>query len=279
MSFPYFYGKVLHGFSYLKKIMEHIQFYKNAISAGDCVSNGWNLVTKNFGMYLGIAIVAMILAGCIPCVSLFLVGPILTGIYYVCLRDISGEPVEFGMMFRGFDVFVPAMIVGIIQSIPEMFGQGLRFSVNIADIFSRGGNSDHFQSDGAGIALLGGLTAIIIVVGLAIFLMAIVLRISLFFAFPLIIEHKLGAVDAMKLSARAAWSNIGGLILLFILEFFVALIGILACIMGIFVAIPVIYAANAFAYRQVFPRIENNFQNVPPPPNAYGGTYGVAQHP
>ena len=259
--------------------MEHIQFYKNSISAGDCVSNGWNLVTKNFGMYLGISIIALILAGCIPCVSLFLVGPILTGIYYVCLRDISGEPVEFGMMFRGFDVFVPAMVVGIIQSIPEMFGQGLRFSVNIADIFSRSGNSDHFQSDGVGIALLGGLTAIIVMVGLAIFLMAIILRISLFFAFPLIIEHKLGAVDAMKLSARAAWSNLGGLILLFILEFFVALIGILACIIGIFVAIPVIYAANAFAYRQVFPRIENNFQNVPPPPNAYGGTYGVAQHP
>lgn len=256
--------------------MEHIKFYKGAISAGDCISNAWNLVTQNLGMYLGISIVALILAGCIPCVSLFLVGPIFCGIYYVCLRDMNGEPVEFGMMFRGFDVFVPAMVVGIIQSIPEMFGQGLRFSANFAEIFVGSGSSDQFQSDETRIALAGGLMALFIVVGLAIFLMAIILRISLFFAFPLIIEHKLGAVDAMKLSARAGWSNLGGLILLFILEIFVAIIGFLACIVGIFVAMPVIYAASAFAYRQVFPKFENNFQNVPPPPNVYGGTYGAA---
>lgn len=257
--------------------MEHIQFYKGAVSAGDCISSAWNLVTQNLGMYLGISIVALILAGCIPCVSLFLVGPILTGIYYLCLRDMSGEPVEFGMMFRGFDVFVPAMAVGIIQSIPEMFGQGLRFTVEFADFFSRNGSSDQFQADETRIALAGGLMALFIIVGLAIFLMAIILRISLFFTFPLIIEHKLGAVDAMKLSARAGWSNFGGIILLFILEFFVALIGVLACIVGIFVALPVIYAANAFAYRQVFPKLESNFQNVPPPPNIYGGIYGAAR--
>jgi hypothetical protein len=41
--------------------------------------------------------------------------------------------------------------------------------------------------------------------------------------------------------------------------------------------IPIIYAANAFAYRQVFPNFEPNFQTAPPPPNVYGGNYGVGQ--
>ena len=81
--------------------MTNIQFQSGAINAGDCVSNAWNLVKQNFGMYLGIAIIAMILAGCIPCVSLFLVGPVIAGVYYVVLREMRGEPVEFGMMFKG----------------------------------------------------------------------------------------------------------------------------------------------------------------------------------
>ena len=257
--------------------MTNIQFHSGAVSAGECISDGWSLVQKNFGMYLGISIIGIILAGCIPLVSLFLVGPVMCGIYYVFLRDMSDEPVELGMMFKGFDMFIPAMVVGIIQSIPELLGQSLRFIGNIVDIFSRSGNSSHFQTDETRTALFGGLMAIIIIVGLAIFLLGIIIRISLFFAFPLIMEHKLGVADAVKVSARAAWSNIGGLILLFILEFFIALIGVLACVVGIFVAIPVIYAANAFAYRQVFPRMDQNFQGAPPPPNAYGGNYGMAQ--
>ena len=87
-------------------------------------------------------------------------------------------------------------------------------------------------------------------------------------------EHDIGAIDAIKLSVRAATSNIGGLILLFILEFLVALVGLLALCIGIFFVIPIIYAANAFAYRQVFPLIEQNFNMNPPPPGAYGSSFG-----
>jgi len=259
--------------------MNHIEFYRGAISAGDCVSNGWNLVKQNYGMYLGIGLVALILAGCIPCVSLFLAGPIACGVYYVYLRDIRGEQVDFGMMFKGFDVFLPAMIVGIIQAIPEIIGQGIRLTVNLADLGLRsGGGSDYYQADETRVALASGMVIIAAIVGIAIFLLAIALRISLVFAFPLIIEHKLGAVDAMKLSARAGWSNVGGLILLFILEFLIALVGVLLCVVGIFlIAIPLIYAANAFAYRQVFPDVQRNFQNTPPPPSEYGGSFGVGQ--
>ena len=258
--------------------MNHIEFYKGAISAGDCVSNGWNLVKQNYGMYLGIGLVAMILAGCIPCVSLFLVGPIMCGVYYVYLRDIRGEQVDFGMMFKGFDVFLPAMIVGIIQAIPEIIGQGIRFTVDLADLGLRSGGSNNFQADDTRVAIASGLLIVYIIIALAIFLFAVALRISLVFAFPLIIEHKLGAIEAMKLSAQAAWSNLGGLILMFILEFLIALGGALLCIVGVFlISIPLIYAANAFAYRQVFPDAQRNFQNTPPPPTEYGGSFGVGQ--
>lgn len=254
--------------------MNHIEFHRGAISAGDCVSNGWNLVKQNYGMYLGIGLVALILAGCIPCVSLFLAGPVLCGVYYVYLRDIRGEQTDFGMMFKGFDNFLPAMIVGIIAAIPEIIGQGIRLSVNVADLGIRSGG----QSDEMRTAMSSGLIIIAAIVGITIFLLAVALRISLFFAIPLIAERGLGAIDAMKLSAQAAWANIGGLILLFILEFLIALGGVLLCVVGVFlISMPLIYAANAFAYRQVFPDVQRNFRDTPPPPNAYGGGFGYGQ--
>ena len=257
--------------------MNQIEFYRGAINPSDCISNGWNLVKQNYGLFFGISVVALLMMSCIPCLNIFIAGPVMCGVYYCFLQEMRREPVSFGDMFKGFETFVPAMVVGLISMIPEIIGQGMRLTVNFADLGLRSGSRDEFQSSDSQFALAGGMLAFVIIVGLALFLVSIALRITLFFALPLIIEHKLGAVDAMKLSAQAAWANVGGLILLFLLEFVVALIGVLALCVGILFVLPVIYAANAFAYRQVFPNLGQSFQTAPPPPNAYGGNYGVGQ--
>lgn len=255
--------------------MINTDFYPSAINAGDCVSNAWNLVKQNYGMYLGIALIAMILSGCIPCVSLFLAGPILGGVYYVLLREMRGEPVEFGMMFKGFEKFVPLMVVGLIQAIPEIIGQILRVVVQVGQIGLTGGKDKDFQFFQAGgpQLLASGLLVIVAIVALVLIVFGIAWRVLLFFAIPLALERDIGPVEAMKLSAKAAMSNVGGLIVLFIFEFMIALLGILALCIGIFFVIPIIYAANAFAYRQVFPLIEQHFNMSPPPPNAYGSNF------
>jgi uncharacterized membrane protein len=227
-------------------------------------------------MYLGIALIAMILAGCIPCVSLFLVGPVLAGVYYVVLREMRGEPVEFGMMFKGFEKFVPLMVIGIVQSIPEIIGQILRFTVDIGRLGLTGGRKDgdfqFFQSSNPEFAIASGVLVFVALVAFVLIIVGVVWRVLLFFAIPLALEYDLGPVDAMKLSAQAAMSNVGGLIVLFIFEFLIALAGILALCIGVFFVIPIIYAANAFAYRQVFPLIEQRFNMTPPP--AYGSGFG-----
>ena len=251
--------------------MTNNDFYPSAINAGDCVSNAWNLVKQNYGMYLGIALVAMILAGCIPCVSLFLVGPIIGGVYYVLLREMRGEPVEFGMMFKGFEKFVPLMVIGLVQAIPEIIGQGLRLVAQFGQIGLSGDkNKDFFQSSNPDFAIASGLLIVIAIVAVVLILFGIAWRVLLFFAIPIALERDLGPVDAMRLSAKAAVSNVGGLIVLFIFEFLLALLGIIALCIGIFFVIPIIYAANAFAYRQVFPLIQQNFNMTPPPPTTYG---------
>lgn len=84
-------------------------------------------------------------------------------------------------------------------------------------------------------------------------------------------DRDLGPVDAMKLSAQAAMGNVGGIIVLFIFEFLISLLGAIMCGIGLLlVSIPIIYAANAIAYRMVFPRINDQFNYNPPPPGSYG---------
>jgi len=89
-----------------------------------------------------------------------------------------------------------------------------------------------------------------------------------------VIDRQVGAIEAITLSARAAFSNIGGLILLFILGFFVTLLGLIAFCVGLLVAIPVLWVANAVAYRMVFPKLNQNVWTTPPPPTAYDTGFG-----
>jgi uncharacterized membrane protein len=257
----------------------NIQFQRGAIDASGCIGNGWEMVKQNYGLFLGMTLVAIVLGGCIPCVSLFISGPVMGGVYFVILRQMRGEPVEFGMMFKGFEKFVPLMVIGIVQAVPEIIGQGLRFGVQFGQIgldSTRGRRSgDFFQSPGIDPDIFAGLAAgmliVIAIVAVVIILFAVVWRFLLFFAIPLAMEYDLGPVDAMKLSARAAMANVGGLIVLFIFEFLVSLLGLIMCLIGMFlVAIPIIYVANAIAYRQVFPWIQEQLNMTPPPPSAYG---------
>jgi hypothetical protein len=257
--------------------MNQIQYQSGAIDAGGCVSNAWNLVTRSFWLYIGIGLVTMLLIGCIPFVGSLLFGPVFGGFYYVVLRDMRGEPVDFGMMFKGFEKFVPLMVAGLIQAAPSLVATILQYTVDIARLTGVGPGSDinfYQPSD----TLFAGISMMVLIVVIVLSLIGIVWSVALSFAIPLILEHDLSIVDALVTSAKAALSNVGGLILLIILEILVGILGVLALCVGIFVAIPVVYAANVFAYRQVFPYFDRpNFNTAPPPPEVYGGSFGRGQ--
>src|SRR5829696_5834567 len=251
--------------------MNEPQYNVSAIDASGCISNGWEMIKPNYWLYFGVSIVTLLMISCIPCVNIFIAGPVMGGVYFIYLKAMRNEAVDFGMMFKGFEKFVPLMIVGIVQSIPEVIAQVFRFSVDIGRIGLTNGSR---QMGDTGFAIASGVMIMAVIVGLVFVLIAAVWRILLMFAVPLVMEFDLSPIEAMILSARAATSNIGGLILLLILEFLISLLGFVAICVGFFFVLPIIYAANAFAYRQVFPWVERNFQNVPPPPGTYDGGFG-----
>jgi uncharacterized membrane protein len=258
--------------------MMNPQFYKGAIDASGCISNAWEMIKPNYWLFFGISLLAYVLIACIPCLNVILVGPVMGGVYYTSFRAMRGEPVDFGMMFKGFERFVPLMVVGLIQSIPSIIYQGFDISIRVSNVGieqimrGRGG-----EGDGTGLAIAGGYIAIIVIVTVVLLILSIVWAISFAFAIPILVDNEnMSPIEALKLSARAGWSNVGGMIVLAILGFLVALVGMLALCIGVLFVMPIIIVAWAFAYRQVFPDLgpPPAYRYEPPSPDAYQGSFG-----
>lgn len=256
--------------------MTEVYFNRGAIDAPKAISEGWNLIKDDYLMYLGIALVTYLLISCVPCLNILLYGPIWCGVYYAVLKRMNNEAVSFGDMFKGFDKFVPAMLVGLLQNIPAILAQILQLFGNVGTSVIDGMNrGNRFQASSPEALLAGGLGIVILIVIFVMVALSFIIGVSVYFAYPLIMEYNLDAKSAIQLSAKAAWSNLGGIIVLAILNGLLALVGVLALCIGAFLVLPVMFASYAVAYRQVFPPPSNFTPNTaPPPPTEFGDQYG-----
>ena len=271
--------------------MSNIQFQRGAIDAGACISGGWELIKANYWMFFGMTtllVVGSIVISCIPLVGgilyqIVLAPPLTVGIYYALFREMDREPTDFGMMFKGFERMGTAVIVGLIQSIPGIIWTIFSFAMNIGSSIiqiiqqqsGRRYGMDFASPNDAAPLVAGGMLAIIIVAAIAMMIFSVAWGITFFFAYPIIAEHDASPMDVIKTSLSSGWGNLGGIIVLFIFEFLICLAGVIALCVGILFVLPVVFAANAIAFRQVFPNIRRDMNFNPPPPNAYGSSFGT----
>ncbi len=248
--------------------IENIQFNRSAINIGECVSKGWEIVKPNYLMFVAVALLLVIL-GCIPVVSWFLVGPLFVGVYAALLKQYRGENADFGMIFSGFSKFFPAFVIGILFLLPSIILNTYRLGMNAVQLLAIF-NPNELTAGAATIFWIFG-----ILLNLFVFIGSILCWITFCFGLPLLAEHDLSIMDTIKLSARAGWANVGGLILLILVVGLMLIVGILALCIGIFFVLPIVYAAITVAYRQVFPGAYNPVgQNAPPASGNFGNTYG-----
>lgn len=64
-----------------------------------------------------------------------------------------------------------------------------------------------------------------------------------------ILDQDAGIIDSLKASFSFVSSNVGNLLLLFILSLIIMFIGALLCGIGLFVAYPLVFIAHAYAYK------------------------------
>ncbi len=238
--------------------MQDQQFNTGVIRPVEVYKEAWELIKDQYWLVLGITIVGMLIGSAVPVV---LIGPMMCGIY-LCLFDrIEGRELKFEKLFKGFDFFGASLIVAVVIMVPMFV---LIFSIYIPMIGMAMAGSRMSESE-----LIPFLIGTIIFEIILVFVM-VCFHTLLLFSFPLIADRKLGGIDAIKLSAKAVWANLGSIAGLIGVGFVVAIVGYLMLCIGIYLVLPLIMTSSAVAYRKVFPQMGDR-SHEPPPVGSYGG--------
>ena len=123
-----------------------------ALDISGCVANGWNLFKNNLGLLLGGMLVYVLIEavfvglGMIPFVgplfsilNIFVIGPLVGGLFYLFLQVLRGRPATVGDVFAGFRLrylqlflgqlvsgllaglcLLPAVVVGLLAVVPSL---------------------------------------------------------------------------------------------------------------------------------------------------------------
>ena len=233
-----------------------MEFRSGVIAPVECLKEGWQLIKDRYWLFLGITLVAMLIGGAVPVV---LVGAMMCGLYMCLLAQMRREPVEFAMLFKGFDYFVQGLVAAAIQTLPVILIMAVGQVIFVAFTMI-------IMPAGRGEAMPAVFWVGLVLFVLFAMIVSLVIHSLFLFAYPLIVDRKLSGLDAIKLSYRAALKNLSGIIGLMLLMGALGILGVLACYVGVFFVMPISFAAYAVAYRRVFPETASLGGPLPPPP-------------
>lgn len=243
---------------------EQSGFNVGVIKPVECIKEGWALIKDQYWLFFGLTIVAMLLGGAVPIV---LLGPMMIGLFLCIFEKMARRPFEFGLLFKGFDHFVPGLIVTAIKVIPVILMM-IPFYLVMFGTMMATMPRDHatpeemsrFMTSFFGIEFLFILALMVVTICVEIFFM---------FAYPLVADRKLSGLDAVKLSLKAGKANFGGILGLLLLNALFGILGVFLCFVGAYFYLPIAFASQAVAYRRVFPEVQQTFASPPPPPASW----------
>ncbi len=228
-------------------------FHSGAVAPIQCLKEGWAAISDRYWLFLGMTLIWMLIAQAVPIV---LMGPMTCGLYLCLLRKMRNQPIDFGMLFKGFDFFLPSLIAAVLQMVPVfivMMPMTAFFVIFTVAVTSHGARNEP--------------PPLIFFLGLIVFVLAMMLLVLLIttlfvFAYPLVVDRNLSGVDAVKTSIKAGWQNLGGILGLLLLNLGLSILGLICCYVGVFFVMPISFASYAAAYRQVFPQGQQGFTSM-----------------
>jgi hypothetical protein len=238
--------------------MQDIQINTGVIRAFDCYREAWEMIKPQFGMVLAVYFIAMLIGGMVG----LIMGALMCGLF-LCLFDLQeGREIKIDRLFNGFQYFLPSFIVMLVMIIPIIIMMVLIY-IPMIGMAIAGSKMDESE--------IIPFIIIAVIVEIIFAILMVCFHTLMMFAFPLIVDKNLSAIQAMKTSAKAVWMNLSGVASLFGVGFLVSLVGMMIFCVGIYLAMPLVLAAQVVAYRKIFPgSLEPRFSE-PPPPGMYQG--------
>jgi uncharacterized membrane protein len=243
-----------------------IPFRRQVVEPVQCIKNGWELVKDQYWLFVGMCFIGILIGGAVPLG--ILLGPMMCGLYLTFFKKRRGEPIEFGTLFKGFDFFGPSLIATLLHVLPIVAivvpAYFIFYITMVVSVATQGGNDPNP-------AAMFGIMGVFGLFWLVVMLVVIFVSIGFTFAYPLIVDRKLQGFDAVKLSFKGAIANFWRLLGMSILSGLLTIGGVLLCYVGMFLVFPIVYAAIASAYEQVYGLAGpgENYENLPPPPPTF----------
>jgi hypothetical protein len=220
-----------------------IKIRKTTTSVFDYLKQGYDLIRGEYWLFFSVIAVGLIISSFAP--FGILTGPFMCGIF-ICYRIKSqGNKFEFGKLFKGFDYFLDALLVTLLQLAASLFIMVPVILLLIGAI--------------TGIAVAHEYSNDVILFFLLCFLVAIVLlTICLFtfltmpfqLAYILIVDFQFKAWDAVKSGFKSTWLNFMKLTGLIWLILVLVGFGMCLCYVGMFFVLPVIFGAIFQFYQE-----------------------------
>jgi hypothetical protein len=244
--------------------MQTDSFNVGVIKPVECMKQGWAMIKDQYWLFFGIAIVGILIAGLFP---LLLLGPMMCGIYQCLLQRHDGGKIEFSDLFKGFDYFIPSLVLTLIIAGIGMAAGLLIFTPTFVFMFAAMDSRGRLDPD-YGIPFIIFMSVMAFIFG---FVLACAHALVIF-AHLLIVDRKLDGWSALKLSAKASWQNLNGVIGFILVQMGLGILSYLLCFVGAYFFLPIAYAGTTVMYRSIFSQMTIPPDiNVPPSPANYPG--------
>jgi hypothetical protein len=225
------------------------------LDIGSIVSRAWDVVKDNFWPCVGVnglALIIIFAAGMVPFLSfvatLLLTGPLMGGLHYYYLLQARGQPAVLNDAFVGFSspLAKELVLAGLVQQL-------IQFAVILVTIIPAvmivaamapisGAASDPFPV---------GLVVTIVVMVPVIFVGVFSAYLLWYPAYVMIADTGIGFWKGMELSRRLVMMRFFPWVGMAIVMCLISFAGLLALIVGVLVAIPVVNAMFAIAWNDI----------------------------
>ncbi|HEY6229681.1 MAG TPA: hypothetical protein VIW64_00330 [Pyrinomonadaceae bacterium] len=242
---------------------DQIEFNRNAVQPIECIKAGWDLIKTQYWLFVGMTLVGYLIASFVP--FGILMGPMWCGLYLALFQTRRGQPIEFGVLFKGFDFFGDSVIATLLHVLPMMVIIIPAYLIFYLSMFGMMASSNGQPDPTAMMGFFGVFGLVFVVIIIAVLVISVVF----IFSYPLIVDRRLSGLNAVKLSIRAGFANFWRLLGMLLLVGLLCCAGLVLCYVGIFLVLPVYFGAIAAAYEQVFGLGQVQAPLTPPPPPSF----------
>jgi len=215
----------------------------------DALGDGWNLLKQNMGTWIGATLLYL---GAVVAISLVV----------NLLLGAVGLTAPTGSRPGETPGFTPALALGsgisfVINTVLGAFFTGglYRMAINqargrvvsVGDLFSAG--------DVIGPLVVAALlSSLAIAAGMVLCIVpGVLIALLLYLTNPIIVEQRVGGIEAMKMSWNALRGQLGSLFVLLLVLGLINIAGVIPCGLGLLITTPLLYLTIAVVYRDLFP--------------------------